>query len=341
MVNYNYICVGCGDELETDGYKCRSCINNELEGQRMDKATLVAALIKADDARPRSKQTAIGVSQLGGCARQVWHKLKGDQGTNPTSRLAAIMGTAIHGAIENALGDTDALIEHRVEIDGLPPATIDYFNPATGEVVDWKTITVKNIPWFVSKQKRWQVQTYGYLLTKDGFDVKTVTLVGIPRDGNENDIIIHSEPYDEAVALEALAWLDQVKATETAPAPERDPNTFCAKYCEFYGSVCNGQTKDLTGDIITDPVAEKAAKTYVELSAQKKAIEAQLDGVKDALVGVPGVTMDGIKVSWSSVAGRKAPDLTTILELFQTHIDPTATELPSKVGEPSVRLNVK
>ena len=68
----------------------------------MDKNILIEALRSADDQRDRSKQVAIGVSQLGGCRRQVWHKLNGDAETNPTLRLASIMGTAIHATIEAA-----------------------------------------------------------------------------------------------------------------------------------------------------------------------------------------------------------------------------------------------
>jgi hypothetical protein len=183
----------------------------------MDRQTLIAALIAKDDSRARSKQTAIGVSSLGDCRRKVWHMNRGDEGTNNTRRLAAIMGTAIHTAIEAAIEGTDALIEHRVEVEGLPPATIDYFKD--GEVIDWKTITLKNRDYFVTKQKRWQIQTYGYLLTQTGVPVHTVTLVGIPRDGSEDDILIHSERYDETIALEALQWLKDVQAAQEPPHP--------------------------------------------------------------------------------------------------------------------------
>lgn len=299
----------------------------------MDAKTLVKALVDYDNSRARSQQTAIGVSQLGGCRRQVFHKLAGDKETNQTLRLPAILGTAIHSHIEKIIGDTGALIEHRVEVPGLPPATIDYFDPATGEVVDWKTITLKNVDWFVSKQKRWQVQTYGYLLTQDGFDVKTVTLVGIPRDGSEDDIVIHSEPYDETVALEALAWLKEVEALTEAPAPEREAASFCKKYCGFYGSVCNGITKDISGDAITDPDATAAAKRYVELAAVQKDLDAEKDSLKAVLEGVAGVTMDGIKVSWSEVAGRKVPDTDAIAKALG--------DVPLKQGSPSIRLTVK
>ena len=300
----------------------------------MDAKTLTTALIKQDDSRARSMQTAIGVSSLGGCRRQVWHMAKGDKGTNPTYRLAAILGTAIHATIETAITGKGILIEHRVEIEGLPPATIDYFNTKTGEVVDWKTITKRNADYFVSKQKRWQVQTYGYLLTKAGFEVKNVTLVGIPRDGNEDDIIVHTEPYDETIALQALTWLEDVQNATEPPAPERDPATFCAKYCAFFGNLCNGIPKDTTGAAITDDAATDAAKRYLELNAQLKQLEAEKDAAKAALEGQTGITIDGIKVSWSEIAGRQTPDLDAIKTLI-------GDDVPMKQGMPSLRLNIK
>ncbi len=314
----------------------------------MDKEIVIQALIRADQERPRSRQVAIGVSSLGDCRRKVWHMSKGDAKTNQTLALPAIMGTAIHKSIEEAIlfayEDRDQshmpLLEHRVEIEGLPPATIDFYDPLYGEVVDWKTITLKNVDWFVSQQKRWQVQVYGYLLKQAGNHVQTVSLVGIPRDGTENDIIVHSEPYDEDVALQALKWLEDVVSRETAPDPERDATSFCQKYCSYYGKLCQGIGKDLSGSPIVDENASNAAKRYIEVNEAIKLLESEKDAIKSALEGFAGVTMDGIKVSWSEVAGRKTPDTDEILKLLQTHVD-EKMELPVKVGQPSLRLNVK
>jgi hypothetical protein len=299
----------------------------------MDKQKLIDALVKVDASRPRSLQTAIGVSQLGGCRRQVWHKIQGHEETNPTLRLPAILGTAIHAAIESAIVEPDALIEHRVEVEGFPPATIDYFNPSTGEVVDWKTITLKNVPYFVSQQKRWQVQTYAFLLTQQGHEVDTVTLVGIPRDGTENDIVVHSEPYDEQVALEALAWLEDVKNMKEAPSPQREPVSFCQKYCGFYGDLCQGMSKDISGDPIVDPEVSSAASRYVELSAEIRRLEAEKDATKIVLEGQQGVTIDGIRIGWSEISGRQSPDMDAIKLALG--------EVPMKQGASSMRLTVK
>jgi hypothetical protein len=299
----------------------------------MEKSRLVQALYAADAARPRSQQSAVGVSALGGCRRQVWHKLQGDEGHNPTKRLAAIMGTAIHAAIEQAFaGAEDVLIEHRVEIDGLPPATIDFYDVAAGEVVDWKTIKLSGVNWFMSKQKQWQVQTYGYLMAKAGYEVKTVTIVGIPRDGDEGDIVIHSEPYDEAIALEALAWLKDVESMEVAPAPERDAG-FCKSYCGYYGSVCAGIPKDLSGELITDARTTDSAKRYIEINGLINKLESEKDGLKEVLTGVSGVTMDGIKVSWSEIRGRETVDIDQVKAMLPI--------VPMKTGAPTMRLTVK
>jgi hypothetical protein len=205
----------------------------------VNKDLLVKALITADDSRARSQQTAIGVSQLGGCRRAVWFQLNNQPKTNNGLRLAAILGTSIHSAIEQALAGSDLLLEHRVEIDGYPPATIDCFDPATGTVVDFKTTTKKNLRYFPKQQQRYQVHVYGFLMALSGYEVNTVKLIAIPRDGTEQDIVEHSEPYDPAIAEEALAWLKDVESMPFEPAPEMS-GKFCSDYCVYFGPACQG-----------------------------------------------------------------------------------------------------
>lgn len=309
----------------------------------MNKDLLVQALIAHDDSRPRSQQAAIGVSSLGDCRRKVWHMIQGDKSSNTdVLRLPAILGTAIHSMIETALAggypdrkpEDQPMLEHRIEIEGLPPATIDYYDPLTGTVIDWKTITLKGVDYFVTQQKRYQVQVYGYLLTQAGFKVNTVKLIGIPRDGTERDVIEHEEPFDHNIALEALAWLEDVRNTTEAPNPERDPVTFCRKYCQFYGDLCAGKGKDLaTGNPITDDTVTKAAKRYLEITALEKQLTAEKDAVKLALEGSNGVTFDGLQITWSEVQGRRTPDTEAIEKALGS--------VPMKQGDPTQRLTVK
>lgn len=203
---------------------------------------VIQALLRKDAARPRSKQVEIGVSSLGDCARRVWFQLNNYQSTNMTDNLAAIMGTAIHTAVEEAIAyDSFGTIptEIEVEFEGLK-GHIDIWIEFEGEIVDLKTKNKKNAAYFPSPQEKWQIHTYGYLKNKqDGSDVKKVTLVCIFRDGGIADVLEYSVPYDEAIALEALAWLENVKAMTEAPEPGK-PERYCRLYCEFYGVNCGG-----------------------------------------------------------------------------------------------------
>jgi hypothetical protein len=205
------------------------------------KMTIANELIKAVTASSkgssRSLQKQVGPSEIGGCRKKTWLKINGYQSTNPnTLRLSAIMGTAIHTYIQEAFERQDPfkeryILEGEFEYEGLM-GHVDMYDKENCEVVDWKTVKKTNLTYFPSKQQRMQVQLYGYLLTKNGTEVKTVTLVAIPRDGDERDIVFHSEPYDESVALAGLAWLKEVQEMTEAPAPEKDA-FFCQHYCNF------------------------------------------------------------------------------------------------------------
>lgn len=182
----------------------------------------------------RELQKQVGPSEIGGCRRKVWHRLQGSPITNPgTFRLASSLGTAIHTWIETTLGDSDRfLLETRVEREGIR-GHIDCFDLERNEVIDWKTIKTSGTAYFPGTQKRWQVQIYGWLMSSLR-PVDSVCLVGIPRDGTDQDIITHTEPYDERIALEALEWLRDVEKRQDPPRPERKARSFCRHYCGYY-----------------------------------------------------------------------------------------------------------
>jgi len=181
----------------------------------------------------RDVQKAVGPSEIGGCRRKVWHRLEGTPVTNPgTLRLASSLGTAIHSWIEGILeGDPRFLLETRVERDGIR-GHIDCYDLERNEVIDWKTIKMSGIPFFPDKQKRWQVQIYGWLMSSLR-PVESVCLVGIPRDGTDREIVTHTEPYDERIAREALDWLEEIRKMPDAPRPEKRKG-FCRDYCPYY-----------------------------------------------------------------------------------------------------------
>jgi hypothetical protein len=310
------------------------------------KMTIANELIKAVTASSkgssRSLQKQVGPSEIGGCRRKTWLKINGYQSTNPnTLRLSAIMGTAIHTYIQEAFERQDPfkeryILEGEFEYEGLM-GHVDMYDKENCEVVDWKTVKKTNLTYFPSKQQRMQVQLYGYLLTKNGTEVKTVTLVAIPRDGDERDIVYHSEPYDESVALAGLAWLKEVQEMTEAPAPEKDA-FFCQHYCNFYDKTgmvgCTGKGKaEAEGALIEDEEARSAARDYLQVISEINELEKAKDSLKVMLEGISGVTPEGIKVVWSSVAGRKSVDEDKVRELLG--------EVPVKYGKESYRLSVK
>jgi len=304
------------------------------------KELLLTALRAGDAKRSRSTQVQIGPSEIGGCRRKVWYRLNNQPETNDNElKLAAIMGTAIHAEIERALSDNkDVLIETEVEYNGMK-AHIDCFVPGTGDVIDWKTSKIRNLSYFPSTQQRWQVQLYGYLLAKNGYAVNRVSLVAIARDGDERDVKVHTENYDEAIALEALGWLAAVKEAKEVPAPEKDAS-YCQFYCKFYDASgqmgCVGLKKEHTSVsevIIADKDIDKNALMYLQLSQQIKELEARQDSLKASFEGVLGTTTSGVEVSWTTVKGRETVDSTEVEKLLGF--------VPKKVGAESQRLSIK
>ena len=304
------------------------------------KEKLIKALHDKENNRPRSNQVQIGPSELGGCRRKVWYRLNDQPETNDAElKLAAIMGTAIHSAIESAFaGDNSIVLEQTVEYNGMK-AHVDAFVPETGDVIDWKTVKAKNLSYFPSQQQRWQVQVYGYLIDKAGKGKpRTVNLVAIPRDGDERDIKVHSEPYDEKIALEALDWLAAIKESAEVPAPERD-ESYCKFYCKYYDASgemgCVGLKKGSTKTelpFIDSSDADTNALEYLQLDNQIKELTERKEALRDGLSGLLGVTRSGIEVKWTP---------TQVSTVDKEAVEKALGYVPMKQGKESARLTVK
>jgi CRISPR/Cas system-associated exonuclease Cas4 (RecB family) len=308
------------------------------------KELLLHVLHSQDASRDRSTQTEVGPSEIGGCRRKVWYRLNEQPHTNENqSKLAAIMGTAIHATIEEAITKLDPeakdyLVETEVAYDGMK-AHVDLFVPSTGAVIDWKTSKIKNLGYFPSNQQRWQVQLYGYLLSKNGYQVNTVNLVAIARDGEEKDVKVHSEPYDETMAHAALLWLENVKNSKELPPAEKDAS-FCKSYCQYYDASgelgCTGLIKErivLSEVVIEDAEIDKHALHYLQLDTRIKELEKEKDSLKASLEGTIGVTASGVEISWTTVKGRETVDAKEVEKLLGF--------VPKIVGNESVRINIK
>jgi PD-(D/E)XK nuclease superfamily len=300
---------------------------------------LLKALDSYDKSRARSQQKQVGVSQFGSCRRSVWFQLNNYDKTNETLKLPALMGTGIHYVIEQAFVAQAKetwqkyWLEEAFEYDGIK-GHVDMYLPEIGAVIDWKTTKLRNLEYFPSKQQRWQVHLYGWLIKNAGLnDPKTVTLVAIPRDGDERHIKVHTEEYNEEVALEAIRWYREIQSMEQPPEPERYAAQFCQHYCPYFGEKCGGKGKEVGDTTIEDNAVVTAAKRYIEISDEIKQLEAEKDGVKATLENVSGTTPDGIKVAWSQIAGRKSVDEAEVQKLLGY--------IPYRQGDPTMRLVVK
>ena len=305
------------------------------------KELLIKALHDKEGKRSRSLQTQIGPSELGSCRRKVWYKLNSQPETNDNElKLAAIMGTAIHDSIEKAFADNkEVLLEQTVEHNGMK-AHVDLYIPGTGDVVDWKTVKLKNLAYFPSQQQRWQVHTYGYLIEQSGLGkVHNVHLVAIPRDGDERDVKVYSEKYDTSIALEALSWLEAIKVSEIAPDPEKD-ESYCKFYCKYYDASgdlgCAGLKKERTRTelppIESDEFSNQALE-YLQIDNKIKELTTKKDAIKEALAGVVGVTSTGVEVRWTHVAGPTQVDKDAVEQLIGF--------CPTIKGKESLRLSIK
>ena len=309
------------------------------------KELLLQVLRDKDAGRARSKQTQVGPSELGGCRRKVWYRLNDQPETNDNElKLSAIMGTAIHAEIEKAITIADPKgekywVETSVEYNGMK-AHIDLYIPETGDVIDWKTVKVKNLSYFPSLQQRWQVQVYGYLLDKSGKgSPRTVNLVAIARDGDERDVRVHSEPYDPKLAEDALNWLSAIKESADAPGPERDQN-YCKFYCKYFDESgemgCTGLKKERIKEddiFIDNPEVDTSALKYLQLDAKIKELTNERESLKAALEGFTGNTNSGVYILWSTVSGRETVDTEEVEKLLGF--------VPKKQGQESTRLSVK
>lgn len=187
----------------------------------------------------RSRQVAIGPSEVGDCRRRVALRLAGNERPNESStlRLSSWMGTAIHTALEASIRFNDPfseryLTEVEVRLDD-PPLLghVDVYDMQEAHVIDWKTITKKKVSVFPEQQKQWQIMLYAYMLKEVGMPVEQVSLVGIPRDGDERDIVVWTREYDPSIVDQALAWLERVRQGDATP--DKRPS-FCTLYCPYF-----------------------------------------------------------------------------------------------------------
>ena len=190
------------------------------------KASILAVIEDAITNHPRSLQKSIGPSEIGTeCDHCLAAKLAGWDQVREGSAWLPTVGTAVHTWLEreaftramfDAFNRPRYLMERRVAvgtIDGVEiTGSTDLVDVVAGRTWDWKIVgatTLKSAK--VSPSKRYIVQQMLYALgwRRLGILITDVGIAYLPRnDVSLRKAVFWSAPFDEAIALEALARAD-------------------------------------------------------------------------------------------------------------------------------------
>jgi hypothetical protein len=197
--------------------------NDEYSEQLAEQ--IAQFIIDADRNSPRSKQTAIGPSEVGEpCERQLTYKLLGvTESNSERDPIAAIIGTAFHMWMAEKFQARQALmadgtprfrVEERVTIrDGLT-GTADLYDRLGALNNDWKLVGVSSLDRYRRQgpgpKYRVQGHLYGLGQERTGHRPARVAITFIGRH-HELQVHVWSEPYDRQVAIDALARLDRIQ----------------------------------------------------------------------------------------------------------------------------------
>mgnify|MGYP001570760602 CR=1 FL=1 len=206
---------------------------------------------------PRNRQETIGPSEMGDeCDRRLAMKLWGVPAVSDFSDpWPSIVGTATHTWLADAFRAENSLyalprwiVEQKVYPDDAHPGSCDLYDVHRAGVLDWKILGTTSMKKYKAQgpSTRYIVQShlYGLGFRRLGFNVKTVSIVMLPRGGMLAGIHVWTAAYDEAVALKALARVGDIACSvydvadrdEIAPAEWESipatPSTDCA-YCPY------------------------------------------------------------------------------------------------------------
>lgn len=164
----------------------------------------------------RSRQTVIGISEVGmDCRKCVARKLA-EKPRTPDGSWFPFIGTAVHAQLEEGFARwDDYILEEKLfvhEYKNLKLAGSCDMYHKDGVVNDWKVVgqeaLKKAAKGNIKNQYRVQAMLYGLGWKKKGYDVTHVTLTFLPRDLDLPNAQVVMLRYEEQVAMDALAELE-------------------------------------------------------------------------------------------------------------------------------------
>ncbi len=179
---------------------------------------LEGILARHEAAKPRSRQTALGPSEVGvECQRALAYRLLNTP-EKPDPRLpwAPIVGTAVHATIAEALEADNArlgrqrwIVEHRVHPADDLSGSCDAYDVDHRTVVDWKLVGDKSLarlPTAMSAEYETQAHIYGLGYENAGHEVRWVRICLLARASHDfRQSREWTRPYDRGHAERALA----------------------------------------------------------------------------------------------------------------------------------------
>lgn len=287
-------------------------------------AIIGTALSAYNDQSERSQQTRIGASEVGFCRQRTAYRVKEQAPTDGRSMWAAMVGTAIHKYVSEALSSAfPEWIVENAEVTAVLPNGVEILGHPDLIVPDWNACldvkTVDGFEWVkrngASQTHRYQRHLYALGAIQAGLLDKDrpihVGNVYLDRSAKQPDPFVLIEEMDYSLTDEITAWLDDViYAVQHGEDASRDVAApVCESIsCEFY-SECRGGLPTSEPVLITDPTLVGAVSMYREGLDLEKEAKRMKDQAKSMLYGVNGSTGEW-QVRWTTVGATEVPGFT-------------------------------
>lgn len=299
------------------------------------KDKILDALKKYENEKPRSQQVRLGPSELGGCREYVRNIMIGaPMQKSDEWATAAVVGTLM-GAHFEAVCEKymDAVTE--VPVTTTLPSGLKVSGHADVVLVDENAVidakskdgldaTLREGS---SLENLVQISVYAVGLVQAGILSAgcTAHLIYMDRAGNQqflhekeltwDEILYYIEVCEDRLA-DVLAVQEQVDGGNVEAARNLRDKTppFCYSpkvMCPFR-DLCWKGSEWVPDNIISDPDVLAAVAGYDAARAESKAAEAIKAEHRKSLVGVSGVTPDGLAVTWSGSEDRPALYVTRV-----------------------------
>lgn len=181
---------------------------------------LEGILRRYEDDRPRSKQKALGPSEVGmECQRALAYRLLNTP-EKPDDRLpwAPLVGTAVHATIAEALeaenkrlGRERWIVENRVAAADDLAGSCDAYDVDNKIIVDWKAVgekSLRELPVHMKAEYETQAHIYGLGYENAGREVRWVRICLLARASHDfRQSREWTRPYDREHAQKTLARL--------------------------------------------------------------------------------------------------------------------------------------